>query len=108
MKIGAQAHHSTSISTSNESVIVVRGRNLTDELIGRINFTDHFWLLLTGDLPSAAQRTVWPARSARRASGSARGPRPRTLIRMCDYLIGQEEQDKVTLLSMTLPAGELS
>ena len=36
MKIGAQAHHTTSISTSNESVIVVRGRNLTDELIGRI------------------------------------------------------------------------
>jgi citrate synthase len=61
VKIGAQAHHSTSISTSNESVIVVRGRNLTDELIGRINFTDHFWLLLTGDLPSPAQRTVLDA-----------------------------------------------
>jgi len=61
VKIGAQAHHSTSISTSNESVIVVRGRNLTDELIGRINFTDHFWLLLTGDLPSAAQRTILDA-----------------------------------------------
>ena len=61
MKIGAQAHRTTSISTSNESVIVVRGRNLTDELIGRINFTDHFWLLLTGDLPSPAQRTVLDA-----------------------------------------------
>ena len=61
MKIGAQAHHTTSISTSNESVIVVRGRNLTDELIGRINFTDYFWLLLTGDLPSPQQRTVLDA-----------------------------------------------
>jgi citrate synthase len=61
VKIGAQAHHSTSISSSNESVIVVRGRNLTDELIGRINFTDYFWLLLTGDLPSPAQRTVLDA-----------------------------------------------
>jgi citrate synthase len=61
VKIGSQAHRSTSISTSNESVIVVRGRNLTDELIGHINFTDHFWLLLTGDLPSAAQRTILDA-----------------------------------------------
>ncbi len=61
MKIGSQAHRSTAISTSNESVIVVRGHNLTDELIGRISFTDHFWLLLTGDLPSAAQRTILDA-----------------------------------------------
>ncbi len=61
MKIGRQAHRSTSISTSNESVIVVRGHDLTGELLGRINFTDHFWLLLTGDLPSAAQRTILDA-----------------------------------------------
>jgi citrate synthase len=61
VKIGRQAHRSTSISTSNESVIVVRGHDLTGELLGRINFTDHFWLLLTGDLPSAAQRTILDA-----------------------------------------------
>lgn len=61
MKIGSQAHHSTAISTSNESVIVVRGRDLTRELIGHCNFTEHFWLLLTGSLPTAAQRTILDA-----------------------------------------------
>jgi len=40
---------------------VVRGRNLTAELIGTIGFTDHFWLLVTGSLPSAAQRRVLDA-----------------------------------------------
>ena len=40
---------------------MVRGRDLAAELIGRISFTDHFWLLLTGGLPSAAQRRVLDA-----------------------------------------------
>ncbi len=61
MKIGSQAHRSSAISTSNDTTIVVRGRDLTKELIGRVNFTEHFWLLLTGELPSAAQRTVLDA-----------------------------------------------
>jgi citrate synthase len=58
VKIGSQAHRSSAISTSNETNIVVRGRDLTDELIGRIGFTDHFWLLLTGAMPTSAQRRV--------------------------------------------------
>jgi citrate synthase len=61
VKIGAQAHHSSAISASNESTIVVRGRNLAQELIGRISFTDHFWLLLTGAMPTAAQRRILDA-----------------------------------------------
>lgn len=61
MKIGSQANHSTAISTSNESTILVRGRNLAQELIGRISFTDHFWLLLTGAMPTAAQRRILDA-----------------------------------------------
>jgi citrate synthase len=61
VKIGSQAHHSSAISTSNESTILVRGRNLAEELIGRISFTDHFWLLLTGAMPTAAQRRVLDA-----------------------------------------------
>ena len=61
MKIGSQAHRSTAISASNESTIVVRGRNLTQELIGQISFTDHFWLLLTGTLPTTAQRRILDA-----------------------------------------------
>lgn len=61
MKIGRQEHHSSAISTSNEATILVRGRDLARDLVGSINFTEHFWLLLTGALPSAAQRRVLDA-----------------------------------------------
>jgi citrate synthase len=61
MKIGSQVHRSTAISTSNEATILVRGRDLAADLIGRIGFTEHFWLLLTGTLPTAAQRRVLDA-----------------------------------------------
>jgi citrate synthase len=61
VKIGRQNQHSSSISTSNEETIVVRGRDLTAELIGAISFSDHFWLLVTGALPTAAQRRVLDA-----------------------------------------------
>jgi citrate synthase len=61
MKIGAQAHRSSAIAASNPTNIVVRGRDLADELIGRIDFTQHFWLLLTGMLPTDAQRRVLDA-----------------------------------------------
>ena len=58
MKIGRQDQHSSAISTSNEQTILVRGKDLAAELIGTINFTDHFWLLVTGHLPTQAQRRV--------------------------------------------------
>ena len=61
MKIGAQTHRSSAISTSNEATILVRGRDLTGELIGHIDFTQHFWLLLTGSLPTAGQKRVLDA-----------------------------------------------
>jgi citrate synthase len=61
MKIGRQEQRSSAISTSNEETIVVRGHDLAGELIGTINFTDHFWLLVTGALPTAAQRRVLDA-----------------------------------------------
>lgn len=61
MKIGRQEHHSSAISTSNEDTILVRGHDLARELIGTISFTDHLWLLVTGALPSAAQRRVLDA-----------------------------------------------
>jgi citrate synthase len=61
VKIGSQTYRSTAISASNETNILVRGRDLTDELIGRVGFTEHFWLLLTGALPTAAQRLVLDA-----------------------------------------------
>jgi citrate synthase len=61
VKIGSQVHRSTAISTSNETTILVRGRDLTQELVGRIDFTEHFWLLLTGTLPTASQRQILDA-----------------------------------------------
>jgi len=61
VKIGSQAHHSSAISTSNEATILVRGRDLTQELIGHIGFTEHFWLLLTGTMPTTAQRRILDA-----------------------------------------------
>jgi len=61
VKIGSQAHHGSAISTSSAATIVVRGRDLTADLMGSIGFTEHFWLLVTGALPSATQRRVLDA-----------------------------------------------
>jgi citrate synthase len=61
MKIGPQTHRSSAISASNEETILVRGRDLCGELIGRITFTDHAWLLITGQLPTDVQRRVLDA-----------------------------------------------
>jgi citrate synthase len=61
VKIGPQTHHSSAISTSNDSTILVRGRDLAQELVGSVSFTDHFWLLVTGQPPSAGQRRVLDA-----------------------------------------------
>jgi citrate synthase len=61
LKIGRQDRHSSAISTSNEETIVVRGHDLARDLIGSISFTEHFWLLVTGSMPSATQRRVLDA-----------------------------------------------
>ena len=61
MKIGRQDQRSSAISTSNEETILVRGRDLARELIGRITFTEHFWLLVTGSLPTPGQLRVLDA-----------------------------------------------
>ena len=58
MRIGRQDQHSSAICTANEETILVRGRDLARELIGHVDFTEHFWLLLTGTLPSVAQRRI--------------------------------------------------
>ena len=40
---------------------MVRGHDLCRDLIGRISFTEHVWLLVCGGLPDAAQRRVLDA-----------------------------------------------
>jgi citrate synthase len=61
LKIGSQQHRSTAISASNPQTILVRGRDLVGELMGQISFTEHFWLLLTGSMPSQVQRRMLDA-----------------------------------------------
>lgn len=58
MKIGRQTEHASAICASNAQTIIVRGRDLCAELIGHVEFTDHIWLLITGQLPTAAQRAI--------------------------------------------------
>ena len=61
VKIGPQTNRSSAICASNDSTILVRGRDLVQELVGSVSFTDHFWLLVTGQAPSAGQRRVLDA-----------------------------------------------
>ena len=61
MKIGSQAQRSSAISAANADTIVVRGHDLCSELVGVVTFTDHVWLLVTGELPNAAQRRMLDA-----------------------------------------------
>ena len=58
MKIGKATIPRTSICTSDEHTIVVRGRDLSKELIGKVSFIDHFFLLLTGKPPTAGETAV--------------------------------------------------
>lgn len=58
MKIGKATQVRSAISTSNAQTIVVRGHDLSKDLIGQINFADYFHLLLTGRMPDAAASAV--------------------------------------------------
>jgi citrate synthase len=61
VKIGRETTPRTAISTSNTQTIIVRGHDLAADLIGDISFTDHFHLLLTGQMPTAAARAMLDA-----------------------------------------------
>lgn len=61
MRIGKQDQAYTAIATSNSDSITVRGHDLCEDLIGRIGFTDYFWLLVLGERPTAAQRGMLDA-----------------------------------------------
>ncbi len=58
MKIGKATIARTAICTSDEHTIVVRGRDLSKELIGKVSFVEHFFLLLTGKLPTTGEAAV--------------------------------------------------
>lgn len=61
MRIGKQDQAFTAIATADAESITVRGLDLCDELIGKIGFTDYFWLLVLGEKPTEAQRQMMDA-----------------------------------------------
>ncbi|MDH6590655.1 citrate synthase [Variovorax sp. TBS-050B] len=61
MKIGKSTVPHTAICTSDEHTIVVRGEDLCEALIGKLSFSEYFFLLLTGRRPDATCRTVLDA-----------------------------------------------
>jgi citrate synthase len=56
MRIGKQDRNFTAIATSTAEQITIRGRDLCAELIGKVGFTDYFFFLVTGAMPSETQR----------------------------------------------------
>lgn len=56
MRIGKQDNGFTSISTSDAHCIKVRGLDLTTEIMGHLDFTHYFWLLVTGKAPTETQK----------------------------------------------------
>ena len=68
MKIGKATVPRSGICTSDEDTIVIRGENLTQDLIGHIGFADYFWFLLTGKKPDAPASAVLNARARQRAT----------------------------------------
>lgn len=58
MRIGKQDNAVTSICTSDATSITVRGLDLCNEVIGQVDFTSYFWLLVTGTMPSPQQKAL--------------------------------------------------
>src|SRR6266404_5882524 len=56
MQIGKGGDPVTHISQAYPDRVVVRGRDLTGELMGSLSFTEYFHLLLTGKEPTDDQR----------------------------------------------------
>ncbi len=55
MRIGKQDNAVTSICTSDAQTITVRGEDLCGDLIGKLDFTSYFWMLVTGNRPNEDQ-----------------------------------------------------
>lgn len=58
MRIGKQDNATTSICTSDATSITVRGMDLCSEVIGKVDFTSYFWLLVTGHMPDVRQKIL--------------------------------------------------
>lgn len=58
MQIGKATVPKSGISTSNSQAIIVRGKDLSKELIGHISFAEYFYFLLTGNNPTSSVTAV--------------------------------------------------
>lgn len=58
MRIGKQDNAATSICTSDATSITVRGMDLCNEVIGKVDFTSYFWMLVTGTMPDEKQKVL--------------------------------------------------
>jgi citrate synthase len=56
MLIGKPGAAKTAICTADADHIEIRGRDLTSDLMGRVSFTEFFFLLVTGREPTETQR----------------------------------------------------
>jgi citrate synthase len=55
MRIGKAGTATTSISTATPDTITVRNRDLVNDLMGQVSFTEYFFLLTTGRRPTEDQ-----------------------------------------------------
>lgn len=56
MRIGKQDNPFTAICTSDAETITVRGYDLCTDIMGQLDFTSYFWLLVCGQKPDANQQ----------------------------------------------------
>jgi citrate synthase len=61
MKIGKASNVESAICGSDDETIVVRGADLCKDLIGKVSFSDYFWLLVTGQRPNPMASRVLDA-----------------------------------------------
>ena len=71
MRIGKQDAPYSAICTSDATSITVRGHDLVNGLMGQIDFTSYFWLLVTGDLLGPNLNVMPRALLSAQAPGSA-------------------------------------
>ena len=55
MRTSKQDTGYSAICTSDADSITVRGRDLCEDLIGKVDFSSYFWLLVTGQEPDENQ-----------------------------------------------------
>ena len=72
MLIGKRGAASSAISTADFERVTVRGRDLAADLMGSTSFTEFFFFLATGRMPSASSASFSISRWSRSPSTASR------------------------------------